>query len=589
MRRVREDAELLKYLPYILGIIIIGGAILIATGVVKTDLLKGACLTCGGEGFTINSISATQIISNNADLASANMIVSLAANGGGQSLVGTIDGRDLASKFTSNPIMLALQYPLKVDMSAIDEKMIFNIENQGMLIQSYSLKEYPQPNWWTAADCNKNEPGFQMCFYDNSFILFPRAFALIKTPVTNLGLISNPNIVWSGKITMTMSGIPYTKTIGSGVDGTSGSVEFNDITGNWIGRAQWTSSGVTGQATPNQNNYRAIYSYGRWNIVDWATYDAYDKTLTLDRFLAIKTSISGNRYCTDTTCSNVRVAMQPNLDATKKLMDTNVPLSYTSLTGRAMTYTASGTQTTGQIIATGDRITVPTIILTLKATALGIYIPVGKPQIIKPIPAITFNSGDANAELRIGVKNIGEAKGTFVATLTDPSGTFTSLTSTAVGQISLNPAETGTIVLKIGHGTSGTADKTVTVTVYDINFANIKDTADVKITMTGPKKCAPGVTRIDDNLKIVWKCNPDGMGETRILDCQIGGVIKVGNEYKCSTSGEGGTNGTGGGSTDDSKVLNAEKLNWYDTTSAKVLVGLIVLLVILLVWRKQNE
>ncbi len=525
-----------------IAIILILSALVFTIGI---DNLGLGCITCGGEGFTVDSISATKVISNNVDLASANVLVKITANDGGQSLVGTIDNTDLNTEFTSNPIKLALQYPIKIDMSKVKEQLSFPIANQGTKINQYRLIQYDRP-WYKAAECDKTVPGFQACFYYQGLLMVDRAFGLILEPATNirLGLIENPNVEWSGDITITAKGIPYTKSIGSGVDGTQGTVEFYDFSNNWIGQAKWTSSGVTGQATPNQNNYKAIYTYGKWNIVDYNTFKYYEDNTQLSKFIAAtQDSDTRTKECFDESCSNIKAILSQHTNAFTKLLDTNVPLTYRSLSGNSMSYSTNGGMDKGEIIATGDRITIPQINLLLKATQIGIYIPVGKPEIQKPIPTVKFSSGNADTYIVLSVKNIGVAKGTFSATFTESSGTFKSLTVTQP-QISLEPGVTGEMSIRIGHGNVGSAIKTGTVTVYDVNFGDSKDTAPVTIEMSEPQACTPGTTKIDDNTKILWKCNAAGTDWDRILECLDSYVTGTTGNYKCaSVDGNGNNNG----------------------------------------------
>ncbi len=598
MRRVREDAELLKYLPYILGIIIIGGAVLIATGVVKIDLLKGACLTCGGDSFTVNSItpvnSAGQptLISNDADIAGTRFMLDVTVNGGGQTITGTVVQSDF-KQLTG----LDVKLPLTITMNNVKETLSYTLNNQGTLWQ-YEMAIVNRESWWTGATC-KGQAGvdYWKCipFSDGGTagLGYPWVLYIYKRPGGQWALINPPSISWTGDLTMSVGGIPQTKPIGSTSSAGQGSIEGSVSFGS-LGSARWYGSLITGAALPNNAAYVA-YQVGTtpWRVSSISyksTYDTYINNYgnTVDNLVSkynacVKSKITGDPCAADRTAITSSVTAGQQYYAT--LTSQNDVVSSLSGTAKSYEQTTSGTQITE--LAVG-RYTNPKLQIFVAASSIGVNIPTGKPQIVKPIAPITFASGDNSGVVTFKVKNVGTGAGSFRFTLTDSAGEFYTDPVESV-QISVPAGGESSVLMKVYHRTAAAKTATVTIKAYDYNVPNNYDTSPLDVSMTPPKACTPGVIRIGDELKTVIKCNSDGMGETIILQCQTSTVTKVGEEFKCATADGGSTNGTTGGSTDDSKVLNADKLNWYDTTPAKVLAGLIVVLIILLVWRKQNE
>lgn len=619
---MRRNEEPLKYLPYILGIIIIAGAVLVATGNVKLDFLKtGETYSPGGEGFTVQGVSATNTLSNDADLNSANFIITAAATGAGQSLVGRFDD-DIVQKFSN----LIIKYPLQITAGAVKETLTYPIRNDGDSgsIYKYELVTENRKDYWTGAACNIGRQGYITCqivsevqgVEDAPLIGGnDRVIKIFKNKIGNTGSIDNPNIDFSLPITVTANGISYTQTIqsrGTPENAGTSTAEFRTAAGTWLGTVQWTGSMVTGQATPQPSLYKATYTPGanRWNIASSSTYQTYKQTtdaaLMIDGFIqkfktdgALCGTLADNIMPITLEaiqkCNNAINAAQSSVNGQVRTADTlinqNIEISYSAST--TDTFTTTGTPMnsdgSGTITQTSTRkVTIPSLTFTIKANAIAVFAPVGVPEIVS-ITVPKFASGDANGVATVRVKNAGTATGTFQATFSESTGTFYQSGNTLGSRITLDAGQTGDILVYIGHGTTATEiSQTATFRVSDVNSGKYVEKTAV-IGMTPPKACTPNTTKQDGQQ--VSQCKPDGTGYTLILDCSAKGMVVdyTGGTPTCKVGvGATSTPTTPGGSTVDDSI-NAEKVNWYDTTPAKILAGLIVVLVILLVWRKQNE
>lgn len=596
MKRVR-DGEVSKTLPYILGIIIIFGAALIGTGVIKNDLLKGACLTCGGDSFTVNSItpvnSAGQptLVSNDADIANTRFMLDVTVNGGGQTITGTVGLSDF-----KQATGLDVKLPLTISMNNVKETLSYTLNNQGTLWQ-YEMSMVERESYWVGASCKGVEGvDYWKCIpiedSGSPGIGDPKVMYIYKRSGGQWALINPPSISWTGDLTMTVGGVPQTKPIGSSSSVGQGSIDGSVSFGSF-GSARWYGSLITGAALPNNNAYVA-YQTGTapWRVSPISYKSEYDAYIN-SYGNTVDTLIANYEKCLDTkvwgdVCAADRTAIASSVTKAQQYYSTltsqNAVISMQSGTAQSYKQTTSGSQITELMVG---RYTNPKLQIFVSASSIGVNVPVGKPQIVKPIAPITFGSGDNSGLATFTVKNIGGGTGSFRFTLTDSSGEFYTDPVESV-QISVPAGGESSVSLKVYHRTASEKTATVTIKAYEYNSPNDYDTASLDIKMTPPKKCTPGVVRIGDELKTVWKCNPDGMGETITLQCQTSTITKVGEEFKCATSTGGDTDETKG-STDDSKVLNAAYLNWYDTTPAKIMAGLIVILILLLVWRKQNE
>ncbi len=490
----------------------------------------------GAEGFTILSIDSTKINSNS-DLAKANFTLHL-ATGGGQYVVGNFGNETFLDYLTN----IIIRDPLKIEIGNIKEKLAYPILNQGQLFK-YEYHYIEKTDWWKSAECD----GSTFCFPTTSG--YNRILAINRIPVGMYGAFGKPDISWSGKMIVTINGIPNSKDIGSG-ESTFGSVNFESITGEWIAHATWIGSLVTGQATPQENLYVPTYrtENKQWKTASKTYYDIYTKSLSetdtklttwkeqnyeqlgSGLFDPIKVSI-----CKDSECSNVLnyiTVHNINLDT---LTNSNVQIDYGSVTTTSSTTITKkeGNIITGNVIDTLDRrIANPEIIMVVKASTLNPYIPVGIPQ-IESITAETFDSGDNNGAAYIKIKNIGDAKGTFSAYLTDESKTFTSQSNVESAKITLDKGESGTITMHIGYNDNlQDITKTGLITVYEVNSPDSKTTTtkDFIINMKSAKVCAPNEYRVYSNE--IYKCNGDGTDEAKTLTCD-GLLKKVDGKYIC--------------------------------------------------------
>jgi len=560
------------------GIIIVIVSLLVISGIVDISNLNLGCITCAG-GFTVNSISATKVISNDADLETANFIITVTANGGGQSLSGTIQPSTIKS-LTGYDVNV----PITIDMSGVSEQLEYAIKNEGSLYV-YGTAYSPETSTPFTGGCLT---GFEYCYSmvkSSWFGFVPyltvRSLNVKKVPSGSVGSIENPNVNWKGTITYTVAGVPYSQDVGS----TTAPKDFY-MGSEWVANAKWTGNLLTGQATPNQNNYKAIYDSNAWRIAPMQTYLDYRDSMTKVDTLFTSYTTTQNTLCSDWLCSAIMNPVGQHQAIVDKLKGSNERITYTASTAPSQTTTTiNGIPT---IVETTDRrISNPQLVFTIRAKSLGVVIPVGKVGELSAT-APTFASGDANGVVVATFKNIGTGTGTFSGTFTDPSGTFTMTSNTESNKVTVLPGNTGKLTIYVGHGTTAQpTTKTGTVRIFDYNKPSNYAETQVTISMTTPKACVPESTRTSGN--ILYKCKPDGTGEVVVIDCTTqGGLGYTNGQYSCGQA-SGTQSGGVANNTNADGSIDAEKPNWYDTTPAKVLAGLIVILVALLYWRKQNE
>jgi len=462
-------------------------------------------------GFTLKSISSTHIISNNESLSKANITADLTANGGGQSLSGTIDD------FSQLGDNLKVQSPIKISMGNIQERLNYQILNQGALYKftSYYLDA---PGLFTGTECPQAP---SLCFKidtDRIGFGYDRLLIVDRIWAASFGYFGNPDISWKGEMTMSINGMQYTEAIGSGEDA-RGNLQFHDSKGNWMANVMWIGSLVSGQAVPNQDNYVASKTSGsQWQVSGKAYYEKYIKSLSeSDTLLQIKAdepSVSENPSCKDEFCSDVLNILTIHNSIIDELLSQNTRIDYSSVTSDSEQVISGGS-----MVSVLDRtIAFPELIITMHASDLGITILTGIPQ-IESIDIHNSASGD-NTALVIGhIKNTGDFQGTFIGNI---PGSHES------NKLTLAPNEVGDIVLFLNDTVAGT--RAEMLTVYDIN-SGASDSKEFEISITEAKKFIPNSTLVFDD--VVQTATSDGMSSANVLDCSGGIFTMTSNGYDC--------------------------------------------------------
>lgn len=599
----------------LLGAIIL--LVILSAGIQTGTLKLGEFYGSAGEGFTVISVSATNTISNDADLNSAKFTVTAAATGAGQSLVGRFDD-EIVDKYAN----LVIKHPLEITAGAVQETLTYPIRNDGEsgTIYKYELKSEPRKDTWTGASCNIGRQDFITCIAVIDVVSIDGIFGddtvykIFKTKAGKTGTLDNPNVDFSIPVTIKANGIPYTQTIQSrGTPESAGTSEarFTTATGAWLANVQWSGSMVTGQANPTPTLYKATYIDGalKWNIASSSTYETYKQTTGLaatnpqfvqklnDVKEACGAWFSWEPVVTRQARCNAAIDLvQSDINNQRRTADNllteNVQITYGASTTDVFTtvgtpYNADGT---GSVIQKSTRkITIPVLTFTIKASEIAIFSPVGVPEIIS-ITIPSFASGDATGLATLHVKNAGTGTGTFRATFSDPTGTFTHSGNTLGSQIQLVKGAEGDILVYIGHEANAVeAVKTLTFRVTDVNSGKyVEKTADA--SMTKPKDCTPNTTKQEG--KAVLQCKADGTGYVVILDCTAGGkvvdyiagvptcIVGVGDD-----TNNGDADGDGAAIT---KTVQGKYVTWYNTPQAALLLILIAALIIV-AWRKKNE
>lgn len=447
-----------------------------------------------GEGFTTKSISSTNIISNSDSLQSANITLDIVANNGGQSVVGqwsSLNGMNLSQ-------------PLKISMGSIKESLTYAILNQGVLYK-YNSYYIDAPGVLNSAVC-PSAPAYCYAINTNRMgVGFDRLIVIDRVPAGSYGVFGNPDISWSGDMSISLNGTQFSQKIGSGEEA-RGSVQFYTNEKDLIANVAWVGSLVTGTATQNQNNYVASHILGgSWKIAPKTSYETYQKSLSdTDTKLDIWKGYPAYAemvVCNDEFCSEVVNLVTIHNANVDKLLSTNTKIDYGSVTS------ASSKTGSGNVVDVIDRtIAYPELIVTLRASHLGIIVSTGTPR-IESVEAIDSASGDNSGYVKVSVKNIGAGQGTFNI----------RMAGSKESKVTLAPDETKDVSLFFDDSFAGSREGTVEV--YDIN-TGVQDSREYQLNVSQAKTFIPNTESVYND--VVSKSDTTGMNTTQLMDCSHG-------------------------------------------------------------------
>jgi len=476
----------------------------------------------GGTNFLVKSISTSQVISNDNDIAGAWFWIDTTL-GSGQVITGVVDPATFKAKSGYET-----QKQFKITANTQMEMIDYSIVNDARTIYSYSVSKMASCPTGTAYDIEMKLLG----------IFTVNHICVQKLPSGIKGHFNNPNINFATDVSVQVgTGTPITRKIGS----QSTSATFTDSANNQIAIAQWAGSLVTGDAAPNQDNYVPYFRakfFGdteKWYVAmkddytEWIAREAAADS-QLQQYVAHPSDFgcSGEDACVNIIKNLVAVpnAMSDKvLNSDYKIAATQQKLSETSLSSGAVR------------VYLNRNLNNPNILFKVRASSVGVIINTGMPDILS-VSSSEFGSGETGI-INVEVMNIGTSSATFSATF---SGCDPFIPANSAQNVGFAAGETKNIILQVSHGAVNTdLTKTCTVKVSDFNNPTKYDTASVSVSMTAGKICVPD--KYEPRGDCVWRCNAQGTDSSLIECCDKGLNYESGKAgsydgYFCNTGND---------------------------------------------------
>lgn len=468
-----------------------------------------------GQGFTVTSASTSEVFTKTTDPSTVYWLINVQIDGGGQSIVGTIDP-SVIKNLMGGKVYTKKNFSINID--SVNEQVTYEIINEGVSIYKYKLESFDAQQscmlgiCWRTGDpqpCS-SDANWNIQFGQTFFGYTKKRYCVTKEQMAIKGVYQNPSINFNAKIKLDLEDIVKEKTICSGsTQGCDGSsVSFDEA-----GTATWTGSLVTGESAPNQDNFVTINKLDsdRWQIIRRSTFESYlPSSLDADRSISSLANLFENYEDIGAGDREINSVIDSINEKTNDLLNedtsfTSSPFEKDSNTGKV-------------IVNLERRLTSQNIVFRIRADKIGIYIPSGQPKVLD-IKTNKFRSGEEGS-VDIQVQNTGDAAGTFSAMLTD-CDPITQATSSQTSRKTLQPGDIDKISIIISGGNiSEDITKTCSIKVYDINDPSIEIYRNVTINMERPRICAPNEIFIDGDA--IKRCNNDGTVIGIVETCQYG-------------------------------------------------------------------
>ena len=315
---------------------------------------------------------------------------------------------------------------------------------------------------------------------------------------------------------------------------------------NGVLRAQANSVGslVTGDSAPNQNQYTPIYvnNAKTWKLVKASTYNSYDteRRIFVNGVNDIKITSSGLSSSLGIWGSFLK--LEGEIERTLSNMIQPVQTSQQLiLSGQESLISGQIIQNKGSLETSSvrgnldRRLTSQVIVFKVAASWLGVVVETGKPELSK-LTCETFKSGD-DGFINGVVKNIGDGKGTFELSVSDCTP-FQQRFGGVTNRLTLLPGEKSDFSVVLSTDNVATdISKECTLTVTDVGFSSIKDSAKISCSLTQPALCKAGDNKVAGNC--VFKCREDERGFDEQFCCKtIPHINSTNNNYECVTPEE---------------------------------------------------
>lgn len=404
------------------------------------------------EGFTVMSVSRPDIISPKEDLSGKWWLITISANGGGQSVVGTITPEELKQKTGG----WGSKFPLAVRLISKKEIIYYPLNtgenpvytyDMGIITGGWVLGDAPGCGEGTYRDINIHRGGWPHKVF--------KRLCIIKNQNGKTGYLDSPTTKFMADIELTVQNNIISKEISSDDQ----SIYFNSQA-----QASWQGSLVTGTEPPNSASFIPTWKRdsNRWKLAQISTLDEYKNELT-----NIESFIVNNKDPRWDAESETRNRINTMNNATNRLLEEETE-------GFSANEGGFSYETTGKFI------TNPVITFKIRADWIGITIPFGIPKIISKENSIQWKSNEKGL-INLSIMNIGDADGHFLTSIENCNFNQSSVLS----PIDASPGNTVNITLTIDtDNIANNMTEQCLIRVYDKNHPEYNDTVSYSLSVT---------------------------------------------------------------------------------------------------------
>jgi len=465
-------------------------------------------------GLTVESISPDyRVISNQKELENMNFLIKAVITGRSQSIVGeTLNPTEFSEKSGYTP-----NKPFTIRAEKVMNTISWDLESTSPInrIYEYKLVRQRAGVFSSAPSCpsntiveysSSNKQFLDVIKYFNviAFISsqFKDRFCIVTTTLGQAGRLGDSFEEVSANLVLDVGGVKSTPVKISNVN--AGSVTLKDAkTGMVIGNVQQTGLKSTGVDTKTKvaNTFTPVYLNSNWKIVKSTTFNLYkEEAANLERYNIFKPNTNCGTFESPNACvaraiddqlRRVNNALQKVKSESEQIEGGSTILNPSSLSNGQVV-----------IISNGVKWSYLDVVLQLRASWVGVSIPVSEPEFVGSLKCeiVSGQEGFIRGTIRNDGDSIGKVG--FEVSGCDPirasqSPDYTSVIVSAGGQTSFSiPINSGGFI----------GNKNCVVIGRDVEYGDAKtNPAKVTCAVKEPLRCEGGETEIKG--LCVYKCN----------------------------------------------------------------------------------
>lgn len=433
-------------------------------------------------GFTPISLSNVLFQSNDPELAGDAWLLTVVVDGGGNSAFGSFDN----TQVQANGKTAVNDFTLQIDL--LNSRVEYPIQNDYDILY---LVEYANIGIQLDPQRACTGRGFQYFVKPEGSL---DTWCFRDTAQGIKGTIKEGKEIFNAGITLKREDGNTQTAVINNIDATSVAIGTE-------ARARWIGNLYTGEQLPNPQGQDicALYASSVFSTIRaWRTVDCSD-------FQGWQASYNSLITCA-TTSANAPKICADNSNAQASAVLQGKPF----VNAGGISSSITGNSETGLVtLPLGRQLSFPVISLKIKASYIGIFVPVGRPDIIGATSA-DFKTG-SDGIIRVTVRNIGDGLGSF-----DVSSVCNSpFSSNDRTRVTLNPQQQTDAYLIVRADVTQTTEGRCTINAIDVNKPENADSALVIVRATSIALCQNGQKRTVGNL--IQECR-DG-GWITIQDC----------------------------------------------------------------------
>jgi hypothetical protein len=477
------------------------------------------CFALSTQGFTVTSVSLSNILHPGQSASETQWLVTMSLNGGGQSLVGVLDNS------TINYQGITSVYPLQISGSTDPEEAFFVINNDPIQINKFTILSVQKGSITSYLNLYLSVTEAPLCpsgYFGEWDAIVPSGWVNgasqkvvdricigLQTIGSKSSIPSVPNIQFSSHFNFVANG--QNENLDLSFDKTSATSSTGLVQANWVG------SLVSGNAPPDGNQYVAINNpqTSSWIVKQSSDFINWDNLFTSqeNQYKGTHTFSNSNPpgncngilpsgvstagivdwnalYTSFTNCltSQIQNDISPTNAKADALMSSGITIG-----NNPTTVVSYNGQNAFKIPLASYFVTNPVVTLRFSGSYIGVVIPMGTPKIMSA-SSDCFNSGDTGS-IKVQVKNIGTAQGTFYVSLSNCPGLNTE-SSTNYAVQSGQSQEINVPIHTTGSNQQLNQQCSVTITDYN---GGGSDTSQVNICMKQANQCTPNSQLVEGN------------------------------------------------------------------------------------------